>query len=586
VSRKVAAQFRRESIVTVMSVVLVSFSVILLGLPGVVQASLPPLSNVQSHRVSASDTCAGMDLTFVITAAGVNVEIPLQGTVNANVNWGDGDSTVETTAPGASHVYTDAGTYDVCITGSVSQFGFGSVQSPWPGSNYLTTVNSWGSLGTTSFAGAFLGASSLTSVPTSLPVAVTDISYMFWGDTSFDQPLETWDTSNVTLMESVFNGATSFDQPLNSWNVSNVTSTFNMFSDATNFNEPLNNWDTANITDMQGMFAGSGFDQNIDDWNVSNVTTIDDMFDENQVFNQPLDDWNVSSLDSLSAVFESDPVFNQPLNNWNTSNVSNMWLTFYEAKDFNQDISNWDTSSVGNYGMYHIFSYSGLSSTNYDAFLIAAAARPEMQGVDLDAAGIYYCPAAAAAHSFLFDTYGWDINDSGLGTTQCGGSATTTTTAPQGSTTTTTTGVTGGSTTTTTVASGGSTTTTTAVGSTTTTVNTTSTTSIPGSTTTSMPKTGPPRKKHISAMSAMAVPVEVTFGAVTTLIARGIPRSATGVVTFRSAKMKLCSGRVIRGEARCVAPRSLKRAVYNVLATYAGDSRYLPRTVSFRFRVN
>jgi surface protein len=540
-----------------------------------------------------------MELAFVIPAGGVNVELPLAGTVNANVNWGDGVSTVAT-SPGSSHVYANAGSYDVCITGTVPQMGFGSVLSPWPGSNYLTTVNTWGSLGTTSFAGAFLGASSLTSVPATLPVAVTDISYMFYGDTSFNQPLETWDTSHVTLMEGVFDGATGFDQPLNSWNVSNVTNTFNMFSDATSFNEPLNNWDTANVTDMEQMFAGSGFDQNIDDWNVSNVTSINGMFDENQVFNQPLDDWNVSSLESLSAVFESDPVFNQPLNNWNTSNVTGMWLTFYEAKDFNQDISNWNTSSVGNYGMYHIFNYSGLSSTNYDAFLIAAAARPEMEGVDLDAAGIYYCPAAAAAHSFLFTGDDWSITDSGLGTTQCNSSSTTTTTAPQGSaTTTTTTGVGGGSTTTTTAASGGSLTTTTAasggssttttgVGSTTTTINTTTTTltSIPGSTTTSVPKSRSPGKKYISAMSATAVPGEISFGSVTTLVARGIPRSATGVVTFGSAKLKLCSARVIDGEARCVAPRSLKRAVYKVLAKYAGDSRYRPRTVSFKFRVN
>ena len=43
---------------------------------------------------------------------------------------------------------------------------------------------------------------------------------MFNRATSFNQPLNNWDVSKVTSMESMFWGATSFNQPLNNWNVS------------------------------------------------------------------------------------------------------------------------------------------------------------------------------------------------------------------------------------------------------------------------------------------------------------------------------------------------------------------------------
>ena len=50
---------------------------------------------------------------------------------------------------------------------------------------------------------------------------VTDMSEMFIGARSFNQPLNNWDVSKVTNMENMFYGAGSFKQPLNKWNVSN-----------------------------------------------------------------------------------------------------------------------------------------------------------------------------------------------------------------------------------------------------------------------------------------------------------------------------------------------------------------------------
>ena len=64
----------------------------------------------------------------------------------------------------------------------------------------------------------------LIEVPDKLPPNVTNMSYMFVNCTSFNQPLNTWNTSKVTSMASMFWGSTSFNQPLNNWCVSLITS--------------------------------------------------------------------------------------------------------------------------------------------------------------------------------------------------------------------------------------------------------------------------------------------------------------------------------------------------------------------------
>ena len=56
----------------------------------------------------------------------------------------------------------------------------------------------------------------------------------------------------MEYMNSMFAGATSFNQPLNNWNVSNVTDMMLMFTRARSFNRPLNNW---NVSKVETMFA-------------------------------------------------------------------------------------------------------------------------------------------------------------------------------------------------------------------------------------------------------------------------------------------------------------------------------------------
>ena len=75
----------------------------------------------------------------------------------------------------------------------------------------------------------------LIEVPQILPPNVTSMSYMFQNCTSFNQPLNTWNTGKVTSMTYMFQNCTKFNQDLSQWCVKLITSIPNSF----NYNAPL-----------------------------------------------------------------------------------------------------------------------------------------------------------------------------------------------------------------------------------------------------------------------------------------------------------------------------------------------------------
>ena len=101
---------------------------------------------------------------------------------------------------------------------------------------------------------------------------IVDMSYMFNGNTYFNQHIGDWDVSNVTNMVGMFAYA-AFNQPIGNWDVSNVTTMQNMFFYSNSFNQPIGDWNVSNVTRMQYMFAyAAAFNQDISSWSVGNVT--------------------------------------------------------------------------------------------------------------------------------------------------------------------------------------------------------------------------------------------------------------------------------------------------------------------------
>ena len=109
---------------------------------------------------------------------------------------------------------------------------------------------------------------------------ITDMSGLFYGAFTFNQPIGSWDTSSVTNMSGLFLAATAFNQPLGAWDTRNVTTMSDMFYNALVFNQEIDQWDTGNVSDMSEMFSGAlKFNQNLSNWCVAKIATPPTLFD-------------------------------------------------------------------------------------------------------------------------------------------------------------------------------------------------------------------------------------------------------------------------------------------------------------------
>ncbi|MDA3887044.1 MAG: BspA family leucine-rich repeat surface protein [Candidatus Delongbacteria bacterium] len=318
---------------------------------------------------------AQMTLEYNTNFSYTTVTLPLNGTVDVTVDWGDGGPTnVYTTAGNASHNYSPEGTYTVSISGTLTQFGNGLSG----GTSYnLTKVTSFGDIGLTSLTGAFWGLDHLMEVPITLPPGITDLSWAFYGiQQASITNLNSWDVSNVTDMQAMFASTNSFNQDISSWNVSSVTNMYAMFGSANSFNQDIDSWNVSSVTDMGAMFSYAlAFNQDIGSWertgsSLSSVTNMSDMFHHAEAFNNggssAINNWNVSSVTDMQGMFAYASAFNQDIDSWDVSSVTSMYAMFGFAIAFNNGgsstINNWDVSSVTD--MQGMFAYA--SAFNQD----------------------------------------------------------------------------------------------------------------------------------------------------------------------------------------------------------------------------
>ncbi len=369
-------------------------------------------------------------------STGTTVTLPLNGTVDISVDWGDGNTESFTSTGDKDHTYTTDGIYNVSISGTLTQFG-----NSWMGydnADKIEKVTSFGEIGLTSLSGAFKFADNLTEVPSQIPSSVTDLSNTFESAENFDFDISGWDVQNVTDMNEMFRdasafnqnignwdvsevkdmtrmfyGASAFNQDISKWNVSNVNTMKAMFSSATNFNQDIGKWDVSNVTDMSWMFEeASKFDNDISNWNTSSVTKIHCMFYNAHEFNQDISNWDISNITKLTGIFFGASNFNQNISNWDVSNVTIMEAAFWGATSFNQDLSSWNVSNVTD--MRNMFVNIKLSTAFYNNMLLSWSAQSLNNSISFHGGNSQYTPGDAAdARQYIIDTYGWTITDGG-----------------------------------------------------------------------------------------------------------------------------------------------------------------------------
>jgi len=96
---------------------------------------------------------------------------------------------------------------------------------------------------------------------------------------TYGYPIGQWDVSKVTDFSYIFDNEHTFNEKIGSWDVSNACTMKCMFRGAQKFNQELSLWNTSNVTDMRWMFAGArSFNRNLFDCDIFSVANCAGMF--------------------------------------------------------------------------------------------------------------------------------------------------------------------------------------------------------------------------------------------------------------------------------------------------------------------
>lgn len=203
-----------------------------------------------------NDWTAWMNGELVATSTGlaynehISIDYQTDGGVSVNIN---------------AALFTNA---TVTFAFDVVAESMGLNSDAYSGLGRVTTIDSFGGL----INHHRFKMRCITTVPTSLPPHITNLSSMITDLPSFNQDLSGWDVSNVTDISYLFSGCSSFNQDIGGWDVSNVTNMSVFLSGTYAFNQDISGWDTGNVTAMDYMLRyATSFNQDLSGWNVIRV---------------------------------------------------------------------------------------------------------------------------------------------------------------------------------------------------------------------------------------------------------------------------------------------------------------------------
>jgi surface protein len=290
-------------------------------------------------------------------------------------------------------------TWNLTPITNISSMFFNNTAFNQPLNNWNTTSIT---TATSANAGLFQGTASFNQPLSNWNTAnFTTFVNMFTSATRFNQNLGAWNVSGANSFGGMFESATAFNNggssDINNWVFSTTQniSFFSMFRSASIFNQPLNNWNTGNVTNMQAMFlSATAFNQPLNNWNTAGVTNMSQMFLGAIAFNQDISSWNVSNVTTFggsefAGMFRNATAFNQNLGAWQLRTAGTNLIGIFSASGMNT--ANYTDTIVG--WANYVFANSGTPANVSMTFQVGRTFTNSRSGganfVDAQAARAY-----------------------------------------------------------------------------------------------------------------------------------------------------------------------------------------------------